>query len=132
MARKNGPKGWEKVEQVIRDRRMARPRGWDRVALSQFFTDGGRVRWATLPVYGAADLSPEGRARGNVRGWVIPAECFGRTVDQSQVNSVRAYIRDVTLAAAQVAGVTVPTIDAVATVLEHRDGAPVAVIYRRA
>jgi hypothetical protein len=116
---------------LIAERRMARPRGWNRDGLVAFFAGGG---WASLPTYDAASLSAEARARGVVTGWIVPAEAFtpGRGIDQSQANSLRAYIRDVVLVAMGLAGApNVPTIDAVATMLEIRDGEPVVVIYRR-
>lgn len=118
------------VRTIITTRRMERPRGWDRTSIAAFFVGKGNGTWARLPEYGPEALSPEGRARGDVRGWTVPAECFGRDVDQSQVNSLRAYIRDVVFVAMDEAGIAHPAIDRVVTVWDRATGD--AIIYRRA
>ena len=119
------------VTKTIADRKMARPRGWNRDALVAFFVN----EWTTLPAYSAAALSAESRARHDVRGFVVPAECYtpGVPVDQSAVNSVRAYIGNVVLEAMALTGcANVPAIGAVATMLEERDGVACCVVYRKA
>lgn len=116
---------------MIAERKMARPRGWNRDALVCLFVHQSAGAWAKLPAYAPEALSPEGRARGVVKGLAVPAECFGRDVDQSQVNSLRAYIRDVVLVAIAAVGIDAPSIDRVATILADRDGTPTVMVYRR-
>lgn len=128
-ARKAAPKAPDYVALAatyIVERKMSRPRGWDRTEILSLL-----VGWATLPAYGPEALSPEGRVRGTVTGWTVPAGCFtpGQAIDQSKVNTVRAWIETVGLPALAAVGCPgLPTIDRVATMLES-DG---MVIYRRA
>lgn len=125
-ARKATPDYVALAAAYITTNRMARPRGWDRTALLAIL-----ATWSTLPTYGPEALSAEGRARGLASGWSVPADCFtpGKAVDQSAVNSVRAYIRDVAIPALAAVGCPdLPTIDHVATMWEGGT----MVVYRRA
>lgn len=115
-----------KIRSTITDRKMARPRGWNRDVLVCFFVHKTVGMWAKLPAY--VNVSAEARARSEVKGWVIPTGCFGRDVDQSQANSIRAYIRDVIFRAMDETGDAHPDIADVATVLHDGE---VTIIRKR-
>lgn len=107
----------DKVLGVIRERKMERPRGWNREVLVRFFVNKSGFR--SLPAYSGDLLSAEGKARNTVKGWEIPAECFGKSIDVSQRNSIRLYVENTILPAMRLAGDTGITMDQVAI---HLDG----------
>ena len=108
---------------------LHRPRGWDRSFLFYFFvcSDG----WQALPEY-AGNISTEARYRGKAEGVIVPPECFNKTVDRSQGQTLRNYIKTVVFEAMRANGITPPTMDKVVTAVEDDgEGGSVVVIYRK-
>ena len=119
----------DKVLGVIRERKMERPRGWNREVLVRFFVNKSGFR--SLPAYGGEMLSAEGKARNAVKGFTVPAECFGKAIDRSQANSIRLYIENTILPAMRLAGDTGITMDMVGIHLDGWGDDVSVVIYRK-
>lgn len=89
-----------------------------------------------LPAHSESALSPEAKARGDVRGWVVPASCLGRTgrgADVSVRNSLGAWMRDRLLPAIVAEGGPAIPMSAIGLHLERDDdGQAVIVVYRKA
>lgn len=88
-----------------------------------------------LPVYSEAELSPEAKARGTVKGWTVPASEYGRNADRpadvSMRNSIAAWIKDRALPAIAACGGATIAPEAVAIHLEGYGEDARIVIYRK-
>lgn len=105
----------------------------NRDELVRFFSD--RRGFSRLPAYGSEALSPEGKARGDVTGWVVPASCLGRTgrgADVSVRNSLYAWVRDRLLPVLEECGGPTVALSDVALHLEGTGDQAVIVVYRKA
>lgn len=98
------------------------------------FFAASRSGFRSLPAYASDVLSPEGKARHEVKGWTVPQSELGRTgrkPDISVRNSLAAWIRDRLLPAIVECGGPALTMDQVAIHLEGFGDDVRIVIYRK-
>lgn len=123
------------ADRVITHLKATKATRVDRDELVRFVCGKGTGSFPRLPAYGATALSPEGKARGTLTGWTVPASCLGRTgrtPDVSVRNSLAAWVRDRLLPAIVACGGPTIPMESIALHLEGTGDQAVIVVYRKA